>query len=197
MKFELAKETAVEKTYLLAGRTLQPGGMTKFWYGLTGAATASAFFFTPEFFIGSALFGSISAFATWYTSQTLKESLDREVAVNRERFKRKNRKEIAKDGTRELISHSYVAFKTGVWTPSEPFESSHEVKIFASREDGKLKFEKVVTELPHTTWAHAFNQLAKEDEIVVDENPYPGPDWPERKKELGMLQTNIYYRSTP
>lgn len=197
MKFELIKETAVEKTYLLGGRALQPGGVTKFWYGVTGASTASAFLFAPEFFLGSVIFGGVSAIATWVTSQTLKESLAQEVRGNQERFKRKNRKEIAKDGTRELISHSYVAFKTGVWTPSEPFESSHEVRIFASREEGQLKFEKVVTEMPHTTWTHAFNQLTKEDQIIVDENPYPGPDWPERKKELGMHKTNIYYRSTP
>lgn len=195
MKFELSKETAVEKTYLLAGRTLSPGGVTKFWYGTTVASTASAFLLTPEFFIGSVIFGGMGAIATWFTARTTKECLDKVTGESKPIFKRKNRKDIAKDGTRELLNQRYVRHQNGYWQNHQPFEASHESKLIAFRDNGKLQFEEILTELPHTTWEHAFNQLTKEDQIILDGDPRPGFDWKERKKELGMLPTDVYYLS--
>lgn len=191
MKFELSKETAVEKTYQLTGKTLQPGGITKFWYGVTGASTASAFLFAPEFFMGTVVFGGMSAIATWYTSRTMKECLDLVAGECKEIFNRKNRKNIAKDGSRELVNQRYVGLHNGFWHTYQPFQASHESKMIAFRESGKLKFEEVLTELPHTTWDHAFKQLAKEDEIVFESDIRPGMNWKDRKKELGMLPTNF------
>lgn len=193
MKFSLVKSDPVQDVYRLEGKVLEPGLFTKILYGLTGMATTAAFVAPAHewYIIPSITFGVISLFGTGLTAATTREVLNGSIAENKDIFTRKNRKNFAKDGNREVVSHHYTVYVHGKMLTAERFQATYERTIVAFRENGKLKFEKILTEMPQTTWENAFSQLAKDDGILFEEGPRSGFDWKERKKELGMLDAEI------
>lgn len=72
------------------------------------------------------------------------------------------------------------SFKNGSWT-GKLYEdknlSTHEVKNYVKKTNGKLVFEQVITELPMHTWFQTFSELVDNSGLeMVDVSSNPVPD---------------------